>query len=251
MRSATWCSLGLMLIMALQGCSSFNLPSETRPGLPTRSSSFAPETADASPRPAPPPDSLPLPEGKLTLSECTRIALDWNPRTRSTWRAFHAAGARVGEAKAAYWPEANVVAGARRSDLVLLERKQETGPFDTFRAGLGARWVLFDGGARPSAVSAANSELRHANFRHVVTLRDLALEVTKAYYELLAAKQLRKVAEETVTQAASHVALARARHKSGVVLESWCESTPFVSSLKTTKYGSAKALRRSFPPRNS
>jgi len=104
--------------------------------------------------------------------------------------------------------------------LVLLERKQETGPFDTFRAGLGARWVLFDGGARPSAVSAANSELRHANFRHVVTLRDLALEVTKAYYELLAAKQLRKVAEETVTQAAYHVALARARHKSGVAARS-------------------------------
>jgi len=206
--------------LAFTGCAT-NDPWGTREHTPASSSSL-------SVSPIPDTDfsrSMTTPEQDIagrtfTLAECIKIALERNPQTQSSWHSSLSTAAKVGQAKSAYLPSADLTAGARREDLVSLDRIQETGPADTFDAGFGVRYLLFDGGYRSANVEGAEAELLAANFRHNTILQDVALGVEEAYYELLAAKWLRKVAEETVKQTKYHVDLAHARYKSGVAARS-------------------------------
>ncbi|MFW5923911.1 MAG: TolC family protein, partial [Planctomycetota bacterium] len=64
-------------------------------------------------------------------------------------------------------------------------------------------------------LSAAEAELRSADFRHNSTLQEVALSTQKAYYELLTSKALLDVAEETVEQRRRHVRLAERQAEAG------------------------------------
>jgi len=150
------------------------------------------------------------------LADCLRVALERNPLTRSSWQASRSAAARVGEARAAHLPAATFTSGASRADSVALDNRNETGPANTFDAGFGVRYLLFDGGVRRAGVREAEAGLLAANFRHSTTLQDLALQVEEAYYELLASKWFLAVAKQAVKQTQYHVEVARARQKSGV-----------------------------------
>ncbi|NOZ84890.1 MAG: TolC family protein [Deltaproteobacteria bacterium] len=160
-------------------------------------------------------------EGRvLSLAQCMEIALSRNPATRESWQRARSAAAGVGQARSSYLPSADFTAGANRSDPVSLDGQHETGPGNTFDAGFGVRYLLFNGGARSAGLKGAEAELLAADFQHNVTLQDVALKVEEAYYRLLASRQLEQVAEETVRQAQYHVDLARARHENGLVARS-------------------------------
>ena len=156
----------------------------------------------------------------LTLAQCIEIALERNPETRESWQRTRSAAAGVGQARSAYLPSADFMAGANRSDPVSLDSRQETGPANTFDAGFGVSYLLFDGGARSAGLKGAAAELLDANFQHNETLQDVALKVEEAYYRLLAGRELDRVAEETVRQTQYHVDVARARHENGLVARS-------------------------------
>jgi len=166
-------------------------------------------------------DQSALHEGQvLSLAQCIEIALAHNPETRESWQRARSAAAGVGQARSPYLPSADFTAGASRSDPVSLDGQQETGPANTFDAGFGVRYLLFDGGARSAGLKGAKAELLDANFQHNVTLQDVALKVEEAYYRLLASRELERVAEETVRQTQYHVDVARARHENGLVARS-------------------------------
>jgi outer membrane protein TolC len=156
----------------------------------------------------------------LGLAQCIKIALERNPETRIAWQASRSAAARVGQARAGYMPAADFSAGANRGDPVSLDSQQDTGAADTFKAGFGVRYLLFDGGARSAELEGAEAELLDTNFQHNTTLQNVALAVEEAYYQLLAAKELERVAEQTTHQTQYHVDVARARHKNGIVAKS-------------------------------
>ena len=217
-------TLGLIVALlcgpAFTGCAT-NDPLRTREHRPASSSSLyvssIPGSASARSRATPEQD---IADRTFTLAECIKIALERNPRTRSSWHSSRSTAAKVGQAKSAYLPSADFTTGARRGDLVSLDTNQETGPANAFDAGFGVRYLLFDGGDRSARVKGAEAELLAANFRHNTILQDVALAVEEAYYELLAAMWLKKVAEETVEQTKHHVDLAHARYKSGVAARS-------------------------------
>jgi len=166
-------------------------------------------------------DQSALHEGQvLSLAQCIEIALARNPETRESWQRARSAAAGVGQARSPYLPSIDFTAGASRSDPVSFDGQQETGPANTFDAGFGVRYLLFDGGARSAGLKGAGAELLDANFQHNVTLQDVALKVEEAYYRLLASRELERVAEETVRQAQYHVDVARARHANGLVAKS-------------------------------
>jgi outer membrane protein TolC len=116
-------------------------------------------------------------------------------------------------------PSADLTADAARANLVELEPKERTGPQNLFNAGFGVRYLLFDAG-RSGRVKSAEAQLFAADFRHDSTLQDLALTVEEHYYTLLAAQWFRDLAQETVKQNESHLALAEARHKTGMTPKS-------------------------------
>ena len=166
---------------------------------------------------------LPIPSAEgapLTLADCMGIALERNPRTRGSWQAAKAAAARVGEARAAYFPSANLRAEAARGQPVLIDSERESGTRDIYAAGIDVSVLLFDGGARRASVAGAEATLLEADFRHNTTLQEVAISVQQSYYELLGAQWFLKVAEETVRRTQYQVALARARHEAGVVTRS-------------------------------
>ena len=154
------------------------------------------------------------------MAQCTAIALERNPETRSSWLSSRSAAAAVGETRAAYLPSLELTSEARRGDPTSLDGKQEEGPVNAFDAGFRVRHLLFDGGERISRVRGAEAELLAVNFRHNTVLQDVALRVQEAYYQLLGANWGMRVAEETVKQAQYHVELAVARHTSGLVARS-------------------------------
>jgi TolC family type I secretion outer membrane protein len=163
-------------------------------------------------------DSL---DGKvLTLARCIEIALERNPETRASWQRVRVAAAGVGQARSTYLPSADFTAGINRSNQVSLDGRQETGPDSTFDGGFGVRYLLFDGGARAAGLKGAEAELLGADFQHNTTLQDVALNVEEGYYQLLAARELRWVAEQTVRQTQYHVDVARARYENGIVARS-------------------------------
>ncbi|HEB69929.1 MAG TPA: TolC family protein [Desulfobulbus sp.] len=164
---------------------------------------------------------LPSLDGRsLSLAQCIKIALEQNPQTRETWQRARSAAAGVGQARSFYLPSVDVTAGATRGDSVLLGSRQETGTVDTFAAGFGVRYLLFDGGARSAGLTGAESELLAANFQHNATLQDVALTVEEAYYQFLAARELERVAEQTIRQTQYHVDVAQARYQNGLVARS-------------------------------
>lgn len=156
----------------------------------------------------------------LSLAQCIKIALERNPETRASWQASRSAAAGVGQSKSSYLPSVDFTAGANRSDPVNLDSRQNTGPSNTFDAGFGVRYLLFNGGARSAGLKGAEAELLNANFQYSATLQNVVLKVEEAYYRLLAARELERVAEQTVRQTRYHVDLARARYKNGLVAKS-------------------------------
>jgi len=156
----------------------------------------------------------------LTLAQCIKISLTRNPETRESWQRARSAAAGVGRARSAYLPSVDFTAGAGRSDTVTLDQESAAGPADTYDAAFGLRYLLLDGGTRSAGLKGAAADLLEANFRHNATLQDMALKVEEAYYQLLAARELERVAEQTVRQTLYHVEVARARYKNGLVAKS-------------------------------
>jgi len=211
----------LLIVFLLVGCA--NVETLAQPPSSASSMFIAPaqDITVAKPPSRAKPEVPPEIKSKtLTLADCMKISLDRNPQTRVTWQATQSAAARVGEEKAVYFPSVELAMTDERADPTSFNNKEINGPGNTYEAGFGVRYLLFDGGARSARVSGAESELLAANFRHNTTLQDVALAVEEAYYELQAAKWVAKVAGETVTQTQYHVDLARARHKSGLVARS-------------------------------
>jgi outer membrane protein TolC len=208
------CVLGAAV--ALSGCGTIDPLSEMSKAPTSRSALFGatrPSAATSQP-------SADLSGREFTLAECIWVALERNPRTAASWHAARAAAARVGQSKSEYLPTVGFgteVAGGNPAEL---DDKADSGTQNTFNALFGVRYLLFDGGRREARLKAAQEDLLAANFRHNTVLQDVALAAEEAYYELLAARQLRDVAQETVKQTGQHVALAEARHKVGVAAKS-------------------------------
>ena len=211
----------LLIVFLLVGCA--NVEPRAQPPSSASSMFIAPaqDITVAKPPSRAKPEVPPEIKSKtLTLADCMKISLDRNPQTRVTWHATQSAAARVGEEKALYFPSVELALTDERADPTSFNNKETNGPGNTYEAGFGVRYLLFDGGTRSARVSSAEAELLAANFRHNTTLQDVALAVEEAYYELQAAKLVAKVAGETVTQTQYHVDLARARYKSGLVARS-------------------------------
>ena len=228
--------LGLVLApVMISGCAPSGVTLSDPAGVP-RSSSTAYQPGNASltgPGGAGNGESIPgrehpLTEGEippefkgklLTVGDCIRIALEFNPQTRSTWQAIRSAAARVGEEKSAYFPSADLSAGAIRQKQVTsqsLQAGQPTESDDLFDVAFGLSYLLFDGGQRSAKVSRARADLRALGFQHNTTLQEVALQVEQSYYSLLASRWSLQVAEETVRNAESHARLAQARFDNGL-----------------------------------
>jgi len=214
-------ALALVGIIALGGCAGLDPWGEFDALPESRSQPFAAEIDTKESATADSPDLAPEFVGRtLSLGECVAIALEHNPHTAESWQGIRAAAARTGRAKAEYLPIIGFTSSAARGDAVELDEKTDFGTQNRYDGVFGLRWLIFDGGGRKARVDAATAEVLAAGFRHNTALQDVALLTVESYYNLLAARSFRHLAEETVRQRDYQLRLAQARHSAGVVSKS-------------------------------
>lgn len=167
------------------------------------------------------------PVQRVTLEECTQLALEQNPRLAVTAQDHAIAREATGEARASYYPTLGVRGGLSRwqnhaflpSGIDAPNVSSTTGPTDDWSASGFARYLLVDGGIRRAGLAAAKSlELEALQMTDAARLT-VAFEVHQAFYRLAAAFELQTVASNSLANAQSHLGLAKHRQAVGSTTE--------------------------------
>lgn len=146
------------------------------------------------------PDFVP---GRIyTQSDLIDLALTGNPSTRALWRQSKAAAASIGEARAAYFPQAKfrIQAGSDQ-----WYTPAATGP-DNFRREqmtvlLSLEYILLDFGRRSAGVDKAIAIYEAADLAFERDLQSVVYNVHSAYFAYLAARARLESAESLLKSA--------------------------------------------------
>ncbi len=145
--------------------------------------------------------AAPEPE-QLTLAQARRIALDNNPQIKADDFAFHAVEQDVVAARSAYLPQitSNMVGAFTGAGTRIAATNGLTDPtvLERGSAGVGASQLVTDFG-RTIALIDASKAARESSRQHAALSRAfVVLEVTRAYYEVLRAEALAKIARDRI-----------------------------------------------------
>lgn len=113
---------------------------------------------------------------------------------------------------------------------------------DYWQAGVSAKWALFDGGRRRGDVMEKALELAKTEALRDDLRRGVALEVTAARLEMLAAREVIAGAEENVRLAEKALEIARTRYDAG--LGTWLEFNDSNLALNTARLNYFQALEK-------
>jgi outer membrane protein TolC len=195
------------------------------------------------------PSRQPDPSKVLTLPELIDLAQSHNRSTRIAWENARQAAALSGLSRAEYYPMLAVLAsygggawdlnlrtnnnlagienqpgligsllsGIAPSDISL--NQDLSGAFQTLKAGVALRWLLFDFGSRTSLHKAAVSSETASKFVFNAAHQTVVFKVTEAYYALEAARSQTHAAESAAASAAEIYSVAEDRFRHGLITE--------------------------------
>jgi outer membrane protein len=160
----------------------------------------------------------------LTLVQAEAIALKNHPQIAAAQNLAAAAGERVVESKSAYYPTINgEITGAQsanQQDRVGAGALSASRLFNRQGDGLQLQQLVTDLGRTKNLVANSKFQAQAANQNTQATRFDIILGVNQAYFEVLQAKSVVKVAEDTVKArqllADQVTALAKSQLKSQV-----------------------------------
>jgi outer membrane protein len=162
----------------------------------------------------------------LSLRDCVRLALEQNPLQRAGVMGVAAAKEAVGEAKAPYYPEMGLQTGYHRwqthaflPDWVRFPAGSSTivGPTNDWQAGLRARYTLFDSGERRALLDTGLARQGVAEEEKARITQEIILLVYQGFYGVLAAWEIRDVAEKNLGRTKDHLRLTKERKAAGAV----------------------------------
>lgn len=166
------------------------------------------------------------PAQPLSIDDAVALARDRNPQTTIAESDVRAAQARIGQAQSQHFPQVKAQAGATYIDdmsmsfgppflqrIIGLSGGSET----ITQEQVSLSQVLFAGGQIRAAVRASKYLAESQEWQREATLDDLELQVREAYYNVLLARALQRVADETVTTFERHLADARRMREAGVI----------------------------------
>ena len=175
------------------------------------------------------------PGAELSLDRAIALALQRHPARLAEQSRADAATERVGEARAGLLPQVSGVAQYLRatdngigSTAYLaapgLPRFPTTGrhdndlsaTFDNYVAGVSAYQYLLDFGRAHGFVAQRSAEADAERARLKLVELDIVYQVSKAYFDLLAAKEIVKVYETAVAQRAEHLHGAEVKQRAGL-----------------------------------
>ena len=135
------------------------------------------------------------PGDRLTLQQCVDIALKRNPTIFASVYTANAAGARVGQALSAYYPQVGL-SGAYSKYSIYTD--PTNGSQNLYQGNAALTQNIYDFGKTPSTVriQRLNEDASRSDRRNTVS--QVVFGVKQAYYGLLQALKNRDVANETV-----------------------------------------------------
>jgi outer membrane protein len=139
---------------------------------------------------------------KITLKQAEDIAVANHPRVREAQMNAFAAGETVKEARSAYFPIAyGSLTGAEALDKSRIAAGGLNNPiiFDRYSNGITASQLVTDFGRTKNLVASARLDARSAQEDVNTARADILLDVDNAYYTVLRAAAVLKVAQETVS----------------------------------------------------
>jgi outer membrane protein len=141
------------------------------------------------------------PPPPLTLQDAHAMALKNHPQILASQANYLRSGQLVTEARSAYYPALNAVAtGAQANVNSRLGAGVINDPrlFNHFGAGMTLSQLITDSGRTPNLVANARLNAQASEKALEATRDDVLLGVNQAYYEVLLAQELIKVAQQTV-----------------------------------------------------
>jgi outer membrane protein len=171
----------------------------------------------------------------LPLDRAIALALQYEPARLAAEADAGAANERVGEARSELLPHVLGTAQYLRGtdngigDTAYLSApgvpraptsgryvNQLTKTFDNYLGAVSAYQYLFDFGRTRGLVEQRDAEADAARARLDVVRLDLVFQVSKAYFDLLAAREIVKVFEEALTQRTEHLHSAEVKGRAGL-----------------------------------
>jgi outer membrane protein len=182
--------------------------------------SSLPPAAPGLPERLPPSPLLSPGLPQMTLEQLIQIALDNQPRIRSSQASLEGAQARVGTAKSAYFPRidtsfgynrqtANVAGGTNPSSGLVSPRRVSGTSVNRQDFTAQLRQNVFDSFRREWNIQAAREDQNAAQFDLSTTRQDVILGVQEAYYNYLLARRLVDVNVEAVRRNIQNLERAR------------------------------------------
>jgi outer membrane protein len=167
------------------------------------------------------------PTHRLTLRDCTRLALTQSPLLKAAAQDRIAARETVGEAQGSYYPTVGVRGNASRwqthaflpTGLSNPSLSSTIGPTDDWSGGGFARYLLYDGGIRRAGLESARIQESAAAQDAETTRLNLIFEVHQVFHQLAVATELQTVANHGLVNAESHHHAAKSRHAAGETTE--------------------------------
>lgn len=139
---------------------------------------------------------------KITLKQAEDIAVVNHPRMREAQMNASAAGETVTEARSAYFPTAFAsLSGAEALNKSRIAAGGLNNPiiFDRYSNGITASQLVTDFGRTKNLVAGARLDARSAQEDVNTARADILLDVANAYYAVLRADAVLRVAQETVS----------------------------------------------------
>ena len=163
---------------------------------------------------------------RLTLEDALGRGLGTSHRVAEAIARSEATGARVGQRRAAGLPQVQGQGGYTRTNHVetfgILSPDNQLRVIypdipDNFRARLDVQWPIYTGGRVEAFERMARIEA-DASLDEVATARaDLTLEITRAFWALVTAREALRVVEEAVRRIDAHLLDARNQLAAGLV----------------------------------
>jgi len=158
---------------------------------------------------------------RKTLSECLAIALEYHPTLHAADALVAAAMQRVRQAASGYLPQISGTFAADRRNTNATARTganlgTQSQTFNFYDTGIGFSQVLFDFGRNLALIRAAQATERSSQADRDTQRETVRFNVKQSYFNLLAARRLLAVADETVRQNQKQLELAQAREQVGL-----------------------------------
>ena len=168
------------------------------------------------------------PSDRLTLDQAIALALRSHPSLAAARGTARAQEARLGQAKADFYPHLDLTASYRRATANFAPSSQtgsnlnqigaaglSNDAFNNYTASVGLQQRIFDFGKTGAVVEAARETMKASRWDEAAAAENVIVNVKVAYFGLLGQRHLVRVNEETVRQFEQHLQQAEGFFKIG------------------------------------